>query len=104
MACSDYSKLTEFWVNGQFFDAIFCPFGDALGGVVFALIFFGAIGLALYIFSGSLVMPLVLTLILGAVVVSQLPSLAAQLVGAVVLVGIAIAGYMTVMRLNKAKV
>jgi hypothetical protein len=103
MACGDYGAYQEFWINGQFFDAVFCPFGDVLGGVGFALFVFGAIGLSLYIYSGSVVMPLVLTLILGSVVVTQLPSIAAQLVGAVVLLGIAIAGYLIVIRSHRLR-
>jgi hypothetical protein len=80
-------------IDGAFFDAIVCPYADVMGVAVFAMAVYGALGIALYIYSGNAVLPLVLTLILGGVVVTQLPGPAVQLVGVVALLLIAAGGY-----------
>lgn len=98
MACTDYTAYWEFWRHGQFFDAVSCPFVEALGGPLFAMLVFGPALLGMYIYSGSIILPLVLTLILGSVVVVQLPSVALQLFGIVILLSIAGAGYLLVQR------
>lgn len=102
MACTDFNSYKEFVVNGQFFDAVWCPFGDVMGGIVFALLFFAPLGISLYIFSGSIILPFVLFLILGSVVVVQLPGLAATLVGGVILLAIALGGTLMIMKINSS--
>jgi hypothetical protein len=101
MACGDYDTYVAFIRNEQFFDAVYCVFGDSVGVLLFPLVVWGALGSALYIYSGSLIMPLVLTIILGGVVVVQLPAGPVQFVAAVVLFGIALAGYALVRRLEQ---
>ena len=101
MACSDYDTYLEFMQNEQFFEAVYCVFGDSVGVLLFPLLVWGAMGSALYIFSGSLIMPLVLTIILGGVLVIQLPAGPVQFVAAVVLFGIALGGYALVRRLDQ---
>ena len=101
MACGDYATYAEFIREGQMFDALYCPFGDQLGGTLFALMVFGAIGMSLYIYSGSVVLPLVLFLIVGSVIIVQLPSAAVQLVGIVILLGITGIGYLMVQRTRR---
>ena len=101
MACSDYDTYLEFMQNEQFFEAVYCVFGDSVGVLLFPLLVWGAMGSALYIFSGSLIMPLVLTIILGGVLVVQLPAGPVQFVAAVVLFGIALGGYALVRRLDR---
>lgn len=101
MACSDYDTYIAFFQNEQFFEAVYCVFGDSVGVLLFPLLVWGAMGTALYIFSGSLIMPLVLTIILGGVLVVQLPAGPIQFVAAVVLFGIALGGYALVRRLDR---
>lgn len=101
-SCGQYDAFWEYLVNGQFFDAVYCPYGATMG-VVFPLIVFASLGMSMYIYSGSIALPLALTLILGSVVVTQLPGLAAQLVGIVVLLGLAAAGYVLIIRRGPAR-
>lgn len=101
MACSDYTDYGDALADGAFFDAIYCTFGDQLGGVMFALMVFGALILALYIHSGSIELPLVVTVILGAVVVTQLPGVAVQVVAVTLVVGMAVFGMYLILRLNR---
>lgn len=103
MACGDYTEYWEFLTNGQFFDAIYCPYGDLLGGVVLALLFFAPSAMALYIYSGSIILPFVLFLILGSVVIVQLPGAATTIVGAVALLVIAIVGTAMILKMNRVR-
>jgi hypothetical protein len=100
MACTDYPEYWQFLANFQFFDAIYCPFADLVGPLLFPLLVFGGLGVALYVYSNSLIMPLTLSIILGGVVVVQLPSGPVRLIGIVVLFGVGMAGYMLVQRLE----
>lgn len=83
----------ELLINGKFFDAVVCPFSETMGLAVFALMVYGAIGVALYVYSGNAVLPLTLTVILGSVVITQLPGPAVQLVALLALLLIAAGGY-----------
>jgi len=71
MACSDYASWSEFIAQGQFFDALICPFVDSMGVALAGLMVFGTIGLALYIYSGGIELPLVVGIIAGAGGVSK---------------------------------
>jgi len=103
MACSDYASWSEFIAQGQFFDALICPFVDSMGVALAGLMVFGTIGLALYIYSGGIELPLVVGIIAGAGVVTQVPAIASQIVGIVLVLGIALAGYVLIMRLNASR-
>jgi hypothetical protein len=103
MACSDYASWSEFIAQGQFFDALICPFVDSMGVALAGLMVFGTIGLALYIYSGGIELPLVVGIIVGAGVVTQVPAIASQIVGIVLVLGIALAGYVLIMRLNASR-
>lgn len=74
MACSDYSKLIDFWTNWQWFDGINCFFADQLGQSVIAFIFFGVTGISLYLSTGSIVVPTVIGIIIGGVAFALLPA------------------------------
>ena len=98
MACGQYPSLWQYWINGQFFDAVNCPFETGLGPLVWGLMVVGGIGLYLTIVTESLIVPLVLFIIIGSVVVVALPAVGIQLAGIVLLLGLAVAGYFLVLR------
>jgi len=95
--------LSDLIVDGQFFDAIVCPHTETMGVLVFGLLVYGAIGTSLYVYSGSAVLPLVLTIILGSVVVTQLPGIAVQFAGAVALLLLAAGGYYLIVSRGPAR-
>lgn len=101
MACTDYSAWHEFLANWQFFDTVWCPYVDAVGPTLAPLLVIGPIGVALYLFSGSFLLPLVLIIILGGVFVGQLPAGPTQLIGIAVLLGVTLAGYAITQRLDR---
>lgn len=97
-------SLADALISGQFWDAVVCTFSEPMGGVViFGLFVWGGVGAALYLFSGSAIIPLSLTLILGSVVVTQLPGPAVQLVGVLGLLVIAGALYYLVVSRGPAR-
>lgn len=107
MACGDYgpelSSLTSALVDGKFFDAITCAFANEMGGALFALMVFGALGMSLYIYSGSVIVPVVLAIIMGSAILVTLPSSAAQLAGIVILLTVTVGGYLMVLWLNRRR-
>lgn len=103
MACTDYDTLREFWTNGQFFDGVFCAFGGALApmpGSAFVLLFSAFLGVGMYVYAGAIILPLVLAILLGGVIVAQLPGVALKLVGMIVLLSIAAAGMILSRRID----
>jgi hypothetical protein len=85
--------IGDMMVSGEFFQSILCTFSQDVGLIVFAGMVYGALGISLYISTGSAILPLVLTVILGGVVVPFLPGPFVQFVGVVVLLLIAGGGY-----------
>lgn len=100
MACGDFATYKGYWYAGQFFDAVYCVFGDQLGGLLFGVLVFGAIGISLYVSSGSSTVPLTLAVILASVVFVEVPASAVQIAAIAVILGIGIAGYLMIVRLE----
>jgi len=77
--CSDGYGFQEYILDARFIDAFACFTSDQVGGfVVVATLVFGAIALSLYIRTGSLVLPGILTLLTGGAILSTVavPALA----------------------------
>lgn len=100
MPCSDYNTYWEFLYNFQFYDAVYCLFTGEVGLYLAPLIIFGSLGVAFYMYADSLIMPLVLSMILGGVIVVQLPPGPVRLIGVTVLFGVGFGGYLIVRRLE----
>jgi len=97
MACSDYSALMEFWMNGQFIDGVTCFYLSSVPGPLFTLIVAAAIGLSLYVATESAVIPVVAALLIGGIFAAELPGGAINLGLIVILLVIATAGYKLVL-------
>lgn len=98
MACGDFDVYREFWIEGQFLDAVICPFTDTMGMPIFALLLLGGVGLVLAVWSGSMVLPIVVFLFVGGAVIASLPSVGLQVAGIVVLLGTAIGLWLLIQR------
>lgn len=75
MQCSRFvaeGNYTDALANGSFMDALTCPPINQMGPQVLPLMVFGTLGLALYVYTESLIVPLVLAVIIGAVFMSSL--------------------------------
>lgn len=81
MACTDWDGVyLDALKDGAFQDAILCPYQDNMGGVVFALFVYGAIGTAIYVRTDSIIIPFVLVLLTGGIVMTEVASIAVGLV------------------------
>jgi hypothetical protein len=63
----------------QIMDAMFSVYQGEMGGLVFGLLVWGGTASTLYIRQDSVIIPLALTLILGGIVITQIPSPAVAL-------------------------
>lgn len=92
--CSKGYGFQDYLFEFRFIDAFSCFASDMVGGfVVIATLVFGAIALSMYIRTGSLVLPGILTLLTGGVVLSTVgaPALSIATIGILVLGAAAIA-------------
>lgn len=91
MACTDHSNplkfLTDFSGSAPF-DLIYCPYADVVGGAIFALFVFGTVLTMQRIHGGSSVVPLVMVIILGSIIVVQLPGLGVNVLLAGFMLGV----------------
>lgn len=65
--------------------ALFCAYGAPLGELVVGSVLYTAIGLNIFIRTGSLIIPFVLILILGGTILAQMFAVINSVVGLVVL-------------------
>lgn len=66
-------------------EATFCAYGAPLGELVVGTILYSAIGLNIFIRTGSLIIPFVLSLILGGTILAQMFAIINTFVGIIVL-------------------
>lgn len=79
---------------GDVFRALIGPYVDVLGIPLSALLFFGAIGAGFYAVSGRVVMPVVMTILIGGVTLSFAPPSAARFGVVVLVLGLAAIGWL----------
>jgi len=72
--------------NFQFVKAITCTYADPAGLVTVGLLFYGGIAMALTIRQGSVLMPVVLLLLTGGAILSQIAAPGVSIAGILLLV------------------
>jgi hypothetical protein len=93
--CSAGLKGYEYLTDFEFIKAFTCTFADSMGLLVFGMLVYGGVSLSIYIRTGSAMIPLVLLLLTGGVVMSQV---AAPVVGvATILLLVMGAGILTIL-------
>lgn len=101
MSCAQYQgDLIAAWLDGQYVDAIICPYDAQIGTLTVGMLIFGGVMTALYIRTQSFVLPLVVSVLGGTVAVSRLPSMYQQVVGMSLLFGFTIAAYFIYVRVQ----
>lgn len=101
MACKDW----EFYINAlqhfQVQDAVLCGFQGQMGGVAFAaVVVLGIINLPIYIRQGSVVGPVVLTLVIGGVILAETAAMVQGLVLFAVLVVLGLGPVLVLRRID----
>ena len=93
--CAEYDdQLIQAWLDGQWQAAATCPYDLQIGTLAFGFMIYGAVMTGLYVRTQSLVLPMVVTVMGGTIAISRLPSMAHQLVGMTIMIGLAIGAYM----------
>jgi len=72
-----------------------------LGPVAAPLLFFAPVGIGLYLVSGSLLLPGVVAILVGAAVVVQLPAIGVNVVGIALIMLVALGAFALILRLNR---
>ena len=87
--CSGDASPLERLLNFNFVEAVSCTYIDAAGLLVVGMIVYGAIGLSLYIRTGSMRIPAVLLLLIGGAIVPQIagPAVSVAVIGIMLLGG-----------------
>lgn len=67
--CSAGKSGPEYLVDFQFIEAITCTYADPAGMLVLGMVVYGAIGLSVYIRTGSPVIPAILLFLTGGAVI-----------------------------------
>lgn len=85
-ACSEWGgDYTQALQEFAFGDALVCPFWDQIGQLATGLLVWGAIASAIYVKTGSVMIPYVLLLLLGGAVVSQIASIGVTMASIIIL-------------------
>ena len=76
VSCSDYNSLREAFVNGEFLGGWTCAVtgGDPAAELLFFSLIFGGLELALFVSSGSVVLPAILAILVGGAMFALLPA------------------------------
>jgi hypothetical protein len=84
----------DLWTSGEFWEAITGPYVDLMGLPAFAMLFFGSVSLAYYLFQGSFIMPVIMMILAGSVTVALAPNPVVRFAGIAFILTVAGAGYM----------
>lgn len=91
VSCGTYPTLREFFINGEFLGGWTCAMtgGDPATELLFFSLIFGGVELALFVSSGSIVLPAILSILVGGIMFGLLPATFANmaLVGVLLLLG-----------------
>lgn len=82
-------------------EAGFCTYGVPMGEMVVGLLFYGAVGLTLFIRTGSPMIPFVLVLILGGTILAQMASVVSSFAAVLVLLAAPIVLSLLVYQLDR---
>lgn len=85
-------------ITGNFFEAVISPFVDTMGVSVFALLVFGAIGLAYYQVQRSFIIPVICLILVGGVTIGRAPQSAGNAIVALFIVATTALGYIIFQR------
>jgi hypothetical protein len=91
MACPDVGRystdaLVATLENLDLWEALYCPYGAALGELTVGSVVYAGFALNIYIRTGSIMIPLILVLSLGGTVLAQVYAVISVFVGLIILI------------------
>ena len=94
MDCAKYEgALREAWLNGDFMEAVVCPYDYQLGGLTFGLFVYVGVCMGLYIRTGNAIIPTVVTIVACTVAVSRIPSRGIQMFVIALMLTLTVGGF-----------
>ena len=101
--CSEYDRLWELFADGYFVAGWDCTMtgGDPMQQVLMGGIIFGAVGLSLFISTGSLLIPSVLAILFAGVIFALLPPTMVNIALVAMLLILSAAGIMLTRRIDR---
>lgn len=85
------SATADSWTSGNWMEAIWQPYVMLLGEGLIGTILAGALIMAFWVYSGDIIMPSILTLLLGGILTAFLPGQIVGIARAMVVVALATA-------------
>lgn len=79
------------WTQGDWFEAIFRPYEVLLGEALLGTILAGALIVGFWIYAGDIVLPAILTLLLGGILTAVLPGNIVGIARMMIVIGMAAA-------------
>lgn len=83
--CSAGKDFGAYMAEFEFIKAPVCAYANSLGLLVFGMFVYGGILSSIYIRTGSLIIPMILLLLTGGVVLTQVPAVASPVLVLVIL-------------------
>lgn len=78
--CDASKDFGDYIVNFEFIKAPTCTYANSTGWLVMGLLVYGAIALSIYVRTNSLIIPTVLTFLLGGAILGQVAGIASPVV------------------------
>ena len=81
ISCEEVDRISELWIDGQFVRGWECAMtgGDPAAQLMMFALIFGGLQLSLFVTTGSIVIPAVISVLLGGVMFAVLPATFANL-------------------------
>jgi len=99
MACEDYDVLMDALKQQAIQDAVFCTYQNNMSDVLFALMAFGTVTTAMYIRTRSVLLPTVVTVLVGGSALTGVAAPGVSIFTAVLLLIVGMAPVIVIRRL-----
>ena len=101
--CSEWDSTWELFVEGYFVAGWDCAMtgGDSMLQLVFGMMIFGAVGLSLFVTTGSLLIPSILAILFAGVIFTLLPPTIVNIALVALMLSIGAAGILLTRRIDR---
>lgn len=98
--CEDVDRIRDLWIDGEFVAAWECAMtgGDPVTQLLFFTLIFGGLQLSLFVTTSSIVIPAVVSILVGGVIFALLPATMVNLALVAVLLLLGALGLLIVFR------
>ena len=106
MACPEGARFTADMFrtameNFDLWEATFCAYGSPLGELTVGTVVYSAVGLNIFLRTGSIMIPFVLALVLGGTILAQMFAIINAFVGLLILFGAPLVASMLIFAVDR---